>query len=138
MSNAIKIESETVKRIREMFPKPKRCGVSRDDPDAYCVLGALFKYARLFVPDLLMAVRPPLNEKLTGVKKTQYLDSVVDAFPTSTYPVELLQKMNCSLDRENAQQFASDVMSLNDHGKFGQAWGKLSEALIYSPEEGCQ
>lgn len=136
MSNAIKIESETVKKIREMFPKPKRCGSNLTEKytDDYCILGALCKYARMFVPDLLLACRPPLGKKLTGIEKTQYLDSIVQPFPSTKYPIKLLQKMNCSLDYNMALKFSTEVMNLNDYGKFGQAWGKLSEALLYNLE----
>lgn len=136
MSNAIKIESETVKKIREMFPKPVRCNVGRGNPKAYCVLGALNKYARMFIPDLLFACHTPIDgEKLTGAKKTRYLDNLVDPFPSSTYPAELLRKMNCSLDEETSRTLASEVMICNDQGKFGEAWCKLSEALMYSPDK---
>lgn len=134
MSNAIKIESETVKKIRQMFPKPVRCG-SSDSASAYCVIGALAMYARRFVPDTLFAARPPLaNEKITGVKKQQYLDRIADPFPYSSFPAKLLQKMNCSLDADTASDFARDIIRFNDTGKFGQAWGKLSEALTYDPD----
>ena len=38
MSNSIKIESETVKKIKAMFPNPKSADFcDTDDPKAYCV-----------------------------------------------------------------------------------------------------
>ena len=130
MSNAIKIQSETVKRIREEFSKPKRChGNNYSDLDSYCVLGAVFKYARLYMPDLLSCVVPTKRRDKESMAK--FLDRSVQRFPGIVSAGDLLCRLNCSLDNNKACRYANEIVRLNDTSKFGQAWGKLSEALTY-------
>ena len=77
-------------------------------------------------------MRPPVaGVKLTGVQKTRYLDDLAEAFPSSQLPAVLLRKLNCFLDEVTALDLSYEIMCLNESRKFGQAWGKLSEALMY-------
>lgn len=95
----------TVERIKKRFPKPKSIGQSKILPGSYCVGGALMNFA--------------------GFPNS-------DGFPDVEEIAAFLMMANPRLTTEAAEDFASDIVRLNDGGSFSLAWEKAEQALEVS------
>lgn len=126
MATKCKLKSLTVSTIRDQFGAP--VSVHSKNEGNYCVLGAVFKYARNYFPDALVKAA-----EATGSCTPSKLDSLVSTFPGSGESSRLLSQFNPKLG-EDARTFAREVLELNDAGKFAAAWKKLSEAFLFEPK----
>jgi len=94
----------SIQRIKQRFPKPKSFEESKVRPGSYCVGGAMMDFVGL-----------PNGEGFPDVEE-------ISAF---------LALVNPQLAPEEADEFAAEIVRLNDGGHFSLAWQKAEEALEY-------
>ena len=92
----------SVERIKQRFPKPKTFEQGKIRPGSYCVGGAMMDFVGL--PN--------------GA-----------GFPDVDEIAAFLGLMNPKLLPEEADQYAEEIVGLNDKGHFSLAWQKAEEAL---------